>query len=219
MTAHPYEDFEAFALGALDEDTSRQVLAHADHCPSCAVVLGQVMRTAAVLEPSSSLDLAATGARRAVVPLRPTLIERRAKVWRPLALASAAAACIAILWSVNTVRLARSTAALELAVPIASLVHSHFLHHALHGSVGNAKVIQALDGSWIYLVGDGLPANAPYTLLEMTGNEGVSIGQGTTDASGQIAGFWKQSPRHINRFVLNVAAANLFTPSSSLQWP
>lgn len=219
MTAHPYEDLEALALGALDEETSRQVLAHANHCPSCAAVLGQAMRTVAVLEPTGSLDLAGRVVLPTVVPLRPALFERAAKIWRTLALAGAAAACIAILWSVNAVRLARSTTAVELAVPIASLVHSHFLHHALHGPVGDAKVIQALDGSWIYLVADGLPPNTQYQLLEVAQDQPVHIGEGVTDASGQIAAFWKQPPHHINRFVLNVAAANLFTPSSSLQWP
>ena len=219
MTTHPYDDIEAFALGALDEETSRWVLAHADNCAVCAAALSQAMRTVEQLEPRGTLELAGTGVRAADVPFRSVPFERATKLWRAAAVACAAAACVAILWSFNTVRSIRSTTAVELAVPIASLVHSHFTHHALHGPVGNAKVIQALDGSWIYLVADDLAANTQYELLEVTQGQTVRIGEGVTDASGQIAVFWKQPPRHIDRFQLNVAGANLFTPGSSLQWP
>jgi hypothetical protein len=219
MTAHPYDDLEALALGALDEEASRTVLAHADNCPTCAAVLAQAMRTVNTLEPQETLPLAGTTPRPAQVQSWLRAAERAAKMWRGVAIAAAAAAVLLVLWSVNTVRTARSNVSVGPVVPIAALVHSHFSHHALRGSGGSAKVIQALDGSWIYLVGDGFPPRRHYALVGMTGDEVISIGEGTTDASGQITGYWKQQAYHFDRFRLNVAGSNPLVRGSSLQWP
>lgn len=219
MTIHPYDDLEAFALGALDEDTSRTVLAHADNCPSCAAVLGQAMRTVDAIEPTATIPLAVGTHVTADVPLRPTQWERAAKLWRTLAVMGAAAACVAILWAINVARTPKAVTSGGLTVPIALLVHSHFLHHALHGPVGSAKVIQALDGSWVYLVADGLPPNATYTLVELTGDKGSLVGSGTTATSGEIAAYWRQAARHIDRFVLTVSGTQPLERSSTLRWP
>ncbi|MBV8338352.1 MAG: zf-HC2 domain-containing protein [Candidatus Eremiobacteraeota bacterium] len=218
MTAHPYEDLEALALGGLDEQTSRRVLAHADNCPTCAAVLAQAMHTVNELEPQTTLALASRALRATDVPLRSSTAERAAKRWRGVAMVAAAAALVLAAWSVNAVRNAHSNVAGPV-VPIAALVHSHFLHHALRGTGGSAKVIQALDGSWIYLVGDGFAPNRKYTLEEMTGDVGGEVGQGTTNTSGQISGYWTQTRRHIDSFRLVVSGSNPLFQGSTLQWP
>jgi len=217
MTSHPYDELEAYALGSLGEAEACEALAHADTCPSCAAVLATAMRAVTELEPNDVRQVTRPLAMPGVAPIRrPT---NPVSIWRWLSVAGAVAACLAIVWSINTARLTRESLPV---VPIAALVHSHFSHHALRlvrGTTGNAKVIQALDGSWIYVVGDGFPPHARYTLIELTGDETVSVTGGITDADGQLTSFQEQTPRHIDGFTLNVSDPNPLTQGNQLHWP
>jgi hypothetical protein len=205
MTTHPYEDIDAFALGALDEQEAARVLEHADACPTCAVLMAEAMRAGSSLEPE--------GQRR--IPRRDggaRLQPRARATWYGWAAAVAAAATIALfVWNVNL----RSG---SLEVPIASLVHSHFQHHELRGSGGSAKVIQALDGSWVYLVGDQLAPRSQYYLWETVGGNQREVGAVATNGRGEAAAFFRQPPVKVEAFVLANAPG---TPSSAgtLRWP
>lgn len=212
MTMHPHDDIEAYALGALDADVAQRVLDHADLCPTCAVLLAEAMRISSALEPS--------GERRLIPPvviggpaLSPTKLAgtRSSRMPWLVSLAATAAALALLIWNINL----RSAV---VVVPIASLVHSHFEHHALHGAGGSAKVIQALDGHWLYLVADDLEPRTSYQLNESAGGEQRVVGKITTDAAGRATGYWEQAPARIKALTLDRASAE---PSSAqeLRWP
>ncbi len=212
MTSHPHDDIEAYALGALDAVEAHDVLAHADQCPTCAVLLAEATRVANAIEPAGEralmqpIDISGL-TQTSVRPLRPL----SARMPWVLAVAATAAALVLLLWNADL----RSHV---VVVPIASLVHSHFEHHALHGASGNAKVIQALDGHWLYLVADGLAPRTSYRLGEQAGGERRWVGEVTTDAAGRAAGYWEQAPTRIQALTLDRASA--VTPSAQgLRWP
>ncbi len=100
-------------------------------------------------------------------------------------------------------------------VPIAALVHSHFTHHALRGDVGNVKVIQALDGRWLYLVADGLTATTRYELFETADGAKRRVGDFLTTKSGQATAYWEQAPTRIQ--ALQVVSAGSSAPGA--RWP
>lgn len=196
MTTHPHDDIEAFALGSLDQVTARRVLVHADQCPTCAVLLAEAMSIASGLEPADErpltkdLRFAETAAFHNVFS-RPLATQPR---WI-LQLMTAAAVVLLLVWGVD---LARNQRAATFTVPVASLVHSHFSHHALHGASGSAKVIQALDGRWLYLLVDGLSPKATYRLFETApGAQLHEVGTFTTAESGRATGYWEQPPTKV----------------------
>lgn len=212
MMAHPHDDIEAYALGALDAAEARDVLAHADQCPTCAVLLAEAIRVASALESSGERSLAQplqapSLTHTSVQPLRP----RSTRLPWVLAFAATAAALALLVWNADL----RSRI---VVVPIASLVHSHFEHHALHGASGNAKVIQALDGHWLYLVADGLAPRTSYRLGERAAGEQRWVGQVMTDASGRATGYWEQAPTRIQALTLDRASA-VFPSGQGLRWP
>lgn len=212
MTTHPYDDIEAFALGGLDDADARRVLAHADQCSTCAVLLSQAMSSVAAMERpeprrmSAPIELPTGGSN--IVALR----RRRwpgAAWW--VAAAAVAAAIVLALWNANL----RSQ---SFTVPIASLVHSHFEHHALHGISGAAKVIQSLDGSWLYLVADGLEPHSTYYFWEVTGGHERKIGSFSTNANGRAAAYWQQPAAKITAFVVSSDSSEP-TNGGELRWP
>ena len=134
MTGHPYDDLEALALGDLDPASAEIVMRHADACPTCAAVLADCMRGVAALTRADGvpeLEARAVGLRR---PRR-----------QCFAGFAAAAALVLAAWNIEM----RATAP---TIPVSALVHSHFTHHPLTGPGGSAKLVQALDGSWVYVV-------------------------------------------------------------------
>jgi hypothetical protein len=145
-----------------------------------------------------------------VTPLRPRRVGRL-PAW--IASAAAAAAIALFVWNVQL----RSSL---LPVPIASLVHSHFEHHPLRGAAGagSAKVIQALDGSWLYLVADGLRPNATYALWDSVSGMQREVGTFRSNARGEAAAYWQQSPAKIQAFTVTVGSAQPSGPGS-LHWP
>ncbi len=216
MITHPYDDIEALALGALDDAAARHVLEHADQCRVCSVILAQAMRDVVELEAPGERPLAAGLHLNAAAASAPAGKSSLAGVWRFVALVSATAACLIAIWAITTVRSVRTTAP---SVPIAALVHSHFTHHALHGGAGSAKVLQALDGHWLYLVADGLTPDTEYVLAETVDGARREVGTVTTTASGQATGYWEQSPTRISALALGFKNASAVQSPALLRWP
>jgi hypothetical protein len=173
--------------------------------------LAEAMRVASALEPSGERSLTK------LVNVHSLALSSKKRAgpgfslpWA-LSIAATAAALALFIWNVNL----RSAI---VVVPIASLVHSHFEHHALHGAAGNAKVIQALDGHWLYLVADGLEPRTSYQLSERADGGRRAVGRVTTDASGRAAGYWEQAPTRIQALTLDRASAE-FPSAQGLRWP
>ena len=188
MTQHPTGDLQALALGELDRATAQAVMEHADACAVCSAELADAMRGVAAL----------AGAPRAggdTVPDR-----RRAQRLGWLAGALAAAVLVLGLWNLEL----QMTAA---QVPVAALVQGHFAHHALEGTGGHAKLIEAVDGSWVYVVAVGLEPLRAYQ-VEV---DGVVVGALRAGVSGEATGFWRRPPGSIKD-------AGLEGPGSSLRW-
>lgn len=212
MMAHPHDDIESYALGGLEEDAARLVLAHADQCPTCAVLLAEAIRVASSLEPGGERPLSKPIALGDLAPARVVVPGPWSRLTRWTVPLTATAAMVALLvWNLNL----RSAV---VAVPIASLVHSHFAHHALHGSIGDAKVIQALDGRWLYLLADGLSPKTRYRLFETADGAKREVGAFMTTTSGQATGYWEQTPTQIQAFDVEPEAATS-SPSGVLRWP
>jgi hypothetical protein len=205
MIAHPYDDVEAYALGALDPQTAASVLDHAEGCATCAVLMASAMSVVSALEPQEVRPFAPRK------PIATSVLRRSAASWYGWVAAVATAAAIALfVWNVDL----RSN---TFYVPIASLVHSHFEHHPLHGAsgAGSAKVIQSLDGSWLYIVGDGLEARSTYELDEVVDGKSHEVGTFTTNARGQAAAYWQQPAQKIQSF----SATPLNGGPGQLHWP
>jgi len=205
MTQHPYDEIEAFALGDLDEVSARRVLEHADACPSCAVLLAQSLGGVAALARGDGERPIAAPASKFLARTGSAGVRKRLG---PAALVTGMAAALAALlvWNVNL----RSA---QPEVPIDALVHSHFLHHSLSGGPGSAKVLLANDGSWFYIVGDGLPARAHYQVTEIRAGRSVKAGSMNARSDGRVTVFWPQAPGPIDG--VKIVGPN----GASLHWP
>jgi hypothetical protein len=198
MSDHPLDQLEAFALGDLEPAAAQSVLDHADGCPVCAPILAEAMKGVAAIAQ-------ADGTRAAAVSnfARPAKRRRIDSGWWAAAAATAAAIALAG-WNLQL----RSNAPVVSVVPIAALVHSHFTHHPLHGTGGDAKLLQALDGSWVYFVADGLHGGATYELDV----DGTKVGDVKADRTGSAAAFFARPPKKIT-------SASLTGGGVSLRWP
>lgn len=216
---HPYADIDAFALGDLEPDRQRAVLEHADMCPTCAVLLADAMTGVSALaqleEPIELTRPAPTvsAARRSSARRLP---ERR--IARSTWLASAAvAACLALLaWNVQ---LRNEAIGFPAPPPVAALVHSHFIHHPLIGPAGDAKVIQAIDGHWVYVLADGLAPRSRYALWEKRGGDTVKVGEFSTDGGGAAAQYFEQAPAAIDAYAVTAADQTPAKDPRALRWP
>lgn len=188
MIEHPTGLLQSYALGELDRDQARAVMDHADTCAECAAELADAMRGVAAL--ASAVDTPAAHAHDSM----------RVRDSRWLVGLLAAAVLLLGLWNIQL----ESTAA---SVPVEALVHSHFAHHALAGRGGQAKIIQALDGSWVYVVATGLHPLRAYDVLV---NE-TPIGSIRADLTGNATGFWRRPAEKI-------ASAALTGTDCSLRW-
>lgn len=185
---HPTDDLQSLALGELDGAAARVIMEHADTCPECSAQLADAMRGVAALEGAQSIRVDAARRPRDVGGLR----------WAVGLLAAAAVALA--LWNVGL----QMTA---ISVPVDSLVHSHFAHHALAGTGGQAKLVQALDGSWVYMIAVGLE---PLRVYEVRVN-GEVVGSMRADLSGDATGYWHRTPGKITD-------ARLAGPGTTLRW-
>ncbi len=211
MTQHPYEEIEAFALGSLDDAEQRAVLDHADACATCAVVLSDAMAgvaALAILEAPRPMD-------RSLGLPTPSVVAKRRIGPSGWVATGALAACLALLfWNVQ---LRDDT----LTVPVATLVHSHFVHHPLTGgagSTGSAKFLQAPNGGWIYVVADGLAPRGHYTVWETRGGTTQEVAQVTADSHGQAVRYIEQPQGTIDAVVLS-PEGKPYTDTSALRWP
>lgn len=202
---HPYDQIEELALGDLEPDVQRSVLEHADACPTCAVLVANTMAGMSALA-----ELETPQAVKRSAPLRALPRRVAPSVW--LASAAAAAALALLWWNVEL----RGGAPV---VPIAALVHSHFIHHALHGAGGSAKMIQAADGSWLYVVGDGLTPRGRYELWERRNAALHDVGAFSADGSGRTSAFWQQDPGSVDGIVVAPAGVDPHDSEHSLHWP
>jgi hypothetical protein len=94
-------------------------------------------------------------------------------------------------------------------VPVDALVHSHFTHHPLIGAGGNAKMLQALDGAWVYFVADGLRPGAEY---ELRVNSAV-LGDERSTADGSLTAYFTRPKTKI------VSAELTGAGGTALHWP
>jgi len=213
MMPHPHDEIEAFALGSLDEAACRRVLEHADQCPTCAVVLADALNAVHMMEAGGERAIAQKISLGDSRPLRAGSGNLWARQpWRLLQVAAIAAAVLIVVGGLNIIRGMQTIA---YTVPVASLVHSHFTHHALHGEGGNVKVIQDLNGRWLYLVADGLTPKARYNLFETVNGDQREVGQFVSTNSGEATAYWEQGPVRIQR----LQVVSVGTPSTLLRWP
>jgi hypothetical protein len=201
VTEHPLDQLEAFALGDLDPAAAQTVLEHADRCPVCAPVLADAMTGVAAIA-------MADGTRDAAVSRIAPRRDRFAYVagwW-----AAAATAAVVVLAVLNFQPRSHATQAPVVAmVPVAALVHSHFTHHPLHGTGGDAKELQALDGSWVYFVADGLQPGATYD----ASINGALLGSAEASPTGTLTSYWVRRSGKIT-------SAQLRGPGGTvLRWP
>jgi hypothetical protein len=200
VTQHPAEELCSFALGDLDRPAAEAVLNHADACQSCAALLAEAMTAVAAMTRAGESASVAQPAPAARTPHRAS-----AAPWWVAGLATAAALALAV-WNVQL-------RAATPYVPIAALVHSHFQHHALRGIGGSAKAILALDGSWLYVVADGLKPSADYAVSEKRAGHIVTLGSLRALPDGRAAAFWSQSPGGVNGITISGPNATM------LAWP
>jgi hypothetical protein len=212
LDQHPHDDIESFALGVLPKADADRLLLHADTCPTCAVLLADAIQVAQTLGSDIEdrplrrpLD---THVRTAALKTKPS---RTISLWPALAFTAMAAVLLLVAWNLRT-------SAQKPVVPIALLVHSHFVHHPLHGPSGSAKVLQALDGSWVYLVADGLTPHATYVLWEQTKGRTHALGAFKSDAHGEATAYWEQAAGKIDRFAVGSTRAAP-SDSANLRWP
>lgn len=197
MNDHPYPDIEAFALGELDPQAASAVLDHADRCPSCAVLVADAMHALAGLTQIDAAD--------DVAPQRPAPTVRAARRWHPAWIAAGLAAAAALLLGVRDFEVSRQ------APPIAALVHSHFAHHELTSAAplsGRVKVLQAVDGRWLYVVGDGFTPGSSWTLYERATptREQQRVGEVRAGSDGVLAAYFEQRAATIDALSLEPAA-------------
>lgn len=189
MIDHPTGLLQSLALGELDRDDARAVMEHADSCAACAADLADAMRGVAALAYATAEERPAHQ--------RPAA---RARDSRWLVGGLAAAVLVLGVWNVQL----ETTAA---SVPVDALVNSHFAHHALAGAGGHAKLIQALDGSWVYMVATDLRPLHAYDVLV----DGTKIGSIRADLRGNATGYW-------HRQAGKIASASLAGQDSTLRW-
>ena len=156
MMDHPHDDIDALALGELDPARAREVLTHADACPTCAVLVADAMNgIAALAQVESPMDVKHTARAPRLValagsPVNAGFARRKSAFQNAVGWFAAAAAAVSLglfAWNIQL----RNDA---LGVPVTTLVHSHFIHHPLTNpkTSAAAKVLQAPDGRWLSLI-------------------------------------------------------------------
>jgi hypothetical protein len=159
VTQHIGDDAELYALGALDELTSRAVERHVLECSECAALLAAAQETAVALASPLPAVAASDDLLQRIRASSAVMSEAEVRRWfatRVLRYAVAAALILTFLdagWQAS--RLYRQIATEDVA--LATMVHSHFEHVSmtpLSTSPLAAKVLYARDGSWVYVIAD-----------------------------------------------------------------
>jgi len=224
MIEHPFDDLHEYGLGELSPARAEALLDHADRCPTCSVLLAEIMKGVAALEADAPT-------RASVLPLRAVPLgsnataesaarARRAsgsRAW-PAAAGLATAACLGLFaWNVQL----RSTFPPLPPTPVRSLVHSHFVHHPLAGApgTGSAKAIVAADGSWVFIVADQLAAENQYDVWETRGGRQIKLGAFTSDGSGEGTAYFAMPAAKADGFAVVPSGNDPATNASALRWP
>lgn len=214
MMDHPHDDIEALALGELDPGRARDVLAHADACPTCAVLLADAMNgVAALAQLESPMGVRRSAPSSVTVKLiRPKVTFGAMAGW--FAAAAAAVSLALLAWNAQL----RNDA---LTVPVSTLVHSHFIHHPLTNpkTAAAAKVLQALDGRWLYVVADGLAPHARYDLWETRDGRTSIVGEFSTDGAGRSTKYFEQAPGSIDALAVAETGRSPDQDVRALRWP
>jgi hypothetical protein len=222
MMQHPFDDIHAFGLGELPKENAEALLDHADHCQSCAVLVAEAMQGVAALAadapPRASAEpLRALAGTNAVPVLGVKRKSGRNVVWQSVAGLATAASLALFAWNMQ-LRADRSPIA---PPPVASLVHSHFVHHPLTGldGAGAAKAIVAADGSWVFVVADQLAPENQFDVWETRGGKQVKLGSFASDDGGEGTAYFVIPAAKAEGFALVPSGADPATDPMALRWP
>lgn len=217
---HPLDDIHTFGLGELSPESAASLMDHADRCPTCAVLVAEAMQGVGALAsdaPSreSGEPLRAHAAAGPVTPAKRT--SRRNLLWPGIAGLATAASLSLFAWNLQ-LRAGHSALA---PPPVASLVHSHFVHHPLTGAggAGSAKAIVAADGSWVFVVADQLAPENQFDVWETRGGKQVKLGSLSSDDAGEGTAYFAIPAAKAEGFALVPSGADPATDSMALRWP
>jgi hypothetical protein len=220
MMHHPFDDIHSFGLGELSPENADTLMDHADQCPTCAVLVAEAMQGVGALasdaptrESGEPLRAHAT-ARPAAAAARAS---RRTFVWPGVAGLATAASLALFAWNVQL----RADRPRLAPPPVASLVHSHFVHHPLTGAggAGSAKAIVAADGSWVFVVADQLAPENQFDVWETRNGTQVKLGALNSDDAGEGTAYFAMPAAKAQGFALVPAGADPATDSMALRWP
>jgi anti-sigma factor RsiW len=224
MIEHPFDDLHEFGLGELPPARAEALLDHADRCPTCAVLLAEIMQGVAALEADAPtranalpLRVAPTSSNAIGEPVSRTRRASSSRAW-PAVASLATAACLGLFaWNMQL----RSAYSPLPPTPVRSLVHSHFVHHPLAGApgAGSAKAIVAADGSWVFIVADQLAAENQYDVWETRGGRQIKLGTFTADGSGEGTAYFAVPAAKTDGFAVVPAGNDPATNASTLRWP
>jgi anti-sigma factor RsiW len=220
MMQHPFDDIHTFGLGELPRESAEALLDHADHCPSCAVLVAEAMQGVGALA-SDAPPRASAEPLRAFAPAVPASAAKRRSgrnsMWPGVAGLATAASLALFAWNMQL----RSDRSPLAPPPVASLVHSHFVHHPLTGpsGAGGAKAIVAADGSWVFVVADQLAPENQFDVWETRGGKQIKLGSLTSDDAGEGSAYFALPAAKAEGFALVPSGADPATDSSALRWP
>jgi hypothetical protein len=219
MMQHPFDEIHSFGLGELPQENAEALLDHADCCTSCAVLVAQAMQGVAALA-SDAPPRASAAPLRPLSQSAPIALKRKSGpglLWPGVAGLATAASLALFGWNLQ-LRADRSPIA---PPPVASLVHSHFVHHPLTGvgGAGSAKAIVAADGSWVFVVADQLAPENQFDVWETRGGKQIKLGSFSSDDGGEGTAYFTLPAAKAEAFVLVPSGADPATDSMALRWP
>jgi anti-sigma factor RsiW len=219
MMQHPFDEIHTFGLGELPPENAEALLDHADRCPSCAVLVAEAMQGVGALASDTPPRASATPL-RAHVQDTPVAAKRkpgRNLLWPGVAGLATAASLVLFAWNLQL----RSDRSPIAPPPVASLVHSHFVHHPLTGvgGAGSAKAIVAADGSWVFVVADRLAPENQFDVWETRGGKQIKLGSLTSDDAGEGTAYFALPAAKAEGFALVQSGADPATDSMGLRWP
>ena len=224
MIEHPFDDLHEFGLGELSPARATALLDHADRCPTCSVLLAEIMSGVAALEAdaptrANAVPLRVAPAISSATTEPPSHVRRAtgSRAW-PAAASLATAACLGLFaWNLQL----RSAVSPLPPTPVRSLVHSHFVHHPLDGApgAGSAKAIVAADGSWVFIVADQLAAENQYDVWETRAGRQIKLGAFTSDGSGEGTAYFAMPAAKAEGFAVVPSGDDPASNASALHWP
>jgi hypothetical protein len=143
MTQHCAEEAELYALGLTDPERSASIEEHCAICEEC--------RTSVIAAEATAAALAAA------LPAVPAARTLRRPQWTS-GLAAAAAVVFAVTAGFEGTALhSASQQSARTDAALIAVAGSHFAHTTLTSPVGSvAKVLYSRDGSWLYVIADGV---------------------------------------------------------------